>query len=86
MDFNSTKMDRRMFLGAVALSGGAAASGLPASASAKALFAAPAGMAQPAVFMDIPFADTTGLHKVYKPAGMNLVSLASHYEPHFHVA
>jgi hypothetical protein len=86
MDFNSTKMDRRMFLGAVALSGGAAASGLPASASAKALFAGQAAAARPAVFLDIPFADTTGRHPTYKPAGMNLVSLASHYEPHFHVA
>ena len=83
MDFKTTKMDRRFFLGALAVTAGAA--GMPLSASAKSLFA-PAVVAGgvPAVFMDIPFADTTGLHAAYKPPLMNLAA-NTYFEPHFYV-
>ena len=55
------------------------------SASAKSLFAPaiPAG-GVPAVFLDIPFADTTGLHTAYKPPMMNLAA-NTYFEPHFYV-
>jgi|GEM_PF-4972267 len=85
MDFKTTKMDRRFFMGALAVTAGAAAGGLPLSASAKSLFApAPVAGGVPAVFLDIPFADTTGLHRAYAPPPMNFAA-NTHFEPHFYV-
>ena len=84
MDFKTTKMDRRFFIGAIAVTAGtAAAGGFPLAAAAKSV-AAPAAGGVGAVFMDIPFVDTTGLHRAYVPPAMNL-AFAQHFDPHFYV-
>ncbi len=79
MKFNVTHMDRRFFLGGAAvIAGTAVAGGLPLGA--KALFPQAAPVA--AVFMDMPFVDTTGQHAAYQPP---LAFLTEYFEPHFHI-
>lgn len=77
MTFN-LHMDRRFFLGGAAVvAGTAVAGGLPLGAKA---LLQPAPVA--AVFMDMPFVDTTGQHVAYQPP---LAFLHEHFEPHFHI-
>jgi len=80
MKFNVTQMDRRFFLGGAAVvAGTAVAGGLPLGAKA---LLQPASAPVVAVFMDMPFVDTTGQHAAYRPP---LAFVHDHFEPHFHI-
>ena len=80
MKFNVTNMDRRFFLGGAAVvAGTAVAGGLPLGVNT---LLQPASAPVAAVFMDMPFVDTSGQHAAYRPP---LAFVHDHFEPHFHI-
>ena len=73
-------LDRRVFIGSLAMGAGAAATGGFASVAA-------AATAQPtaAVFMDMPFVDRSGTHPAYRPPVASYAAVELNPEHHFFV-